>query len=230
MSNIEDIKRKIEAMLAKANDTGATEEEADAFNRKAHELMLKYNIERAELGSKEAVERIHLTLEVQLRPWSQAVLYGITQLYFCKYFSQKLDPKGRKHRITIIGEKQNASVCHAISVMVLRSIQQEARHVGDGRSFMTGAGYRVHERCEEMMDYSNRTAQLPQTKLLGSAANALVVLKDEEQEANDNYVEDILHIKLITRKPRSAKVRDISAFDRGQAHGNKVQLRRNLLT
>jgi hypothetical protein len=41
--------KKIAAMLAKSSDTSVSEHEADAFNRKAHELMTKYNIERAEL-------------------------------------------------------------------------------------------------------------------------------------------------------------------------------------
>lgn len=228
--NMESIKRKIEALLAKANDTACTEEEADAFNRKANELMVKYNIERAELGADQPVERMHMKLQVQLRPWSQYVLSGITRLYFCNYFSVKLDAKGRKHEITLVGEKQNVMVCHAIAVMVLRSIQTEARKHGDGRSFMTGAGHRVYERCQEMIDYSRRTPQLEKTKQLsGPSSNALVVLAEQEQSGNAEYISQTLGIKLGVRKSTGAKVRDAGAYHRGREHGNSVQLRRNLL-
>jgi hypothetical protein len=226
------IKTKIEALLAKANDTAATEAEADAFNRKAHELMTRYNIKRSELGAEEEVERTHMKLQVQLRPWAAATLTGITKLYFCKYFSRKLDAKGRKHEITIVGEKQNVMVCHAIAVMVLRSIQAEARASGDGRSFMTGAGYRVYERCMEMTAYAEQTTALEATKAISgpsSGGNALVVLAKSEQSANDEYIAKTLGIQLSKAPTSRPKINSGSGFARGQAHGNKVQLRRNLL-
>lgn len=232
MSNLEDIKRKIAAMLAKSSDTSVSEHEADAFNRKAHELMTKYNIERAELEADQPVERTHIELTVQLRPWSQAVLSGLTRLYFCTYFSSKLDAKGRKHRVTIIGEKQNALVCHAIAVMVLRSIQTEAARSGDGRSFMTGAGYRVFERCREMTAYAQNIPELANTKQLGNTTggNALVVLAQTEASGNQDYIANVMGIRLAKARASKPKVNDGGAFSRGRAHGDKVQLRRNLLT
>lgn len=230
MTNLEDIKRKIAAMLAKSNDTSVSEPEADAFNRKAHELMTKYNIARSELEADQPVERTHIELVVQLRPWSNAVLAGLTRLYFCTYFSTKLDAKGRKHRVTIIGEKQNAMVCHAIAVMVLRSIQTEAARTGDGRSFMTGAGYRVFERCREMTTYAISTAgPAPQARLGGSSGNALVVLAENEASGNQEYIANVMGIKLGKARASKPKVNDGGAFGRGRAHGDKVQLRRNLL-
>lgn len=231
MSNIEDIKRKIEALLAKANDTGATEAEADAFNRKAFELMTRYNIERSEIGAEQPVERTHVELTVQLRPWSQAVLSGLTRLYYCTYFSTKLDAKGRKHRITIVGEKQNALVCHAIAVMVLRSIITEARSLGDGRSFMTGAGYRVFERCREMTAYSQNIPEIASTKQLGhtTGGKALVALAQTEASGNQDYIANVMNIRLAKARASKPKVSSSDAYNRGREHGNKVQLRRNLL-
>lgn len=231
MSNLEDIKRKINALLAKANDTSVTEAEADALNRKAFELMTKYNIERAELETDQPVERTHIVLTVQLRPWSQAVLSGLTRLYYCTYFSRKLDAKGRKHEITIIGEKQNAMVCHAIAVMVLRSIITEARKHGDGRSFMTGAGYRVFERCREMTEYSQNIPEIASTKQLGhtTTGNALVALAQSEANGNQDYIANVMGIRLAKARASKPKVTSSSAFQRGREHGSKVQLRRNLL-
>lgn len=235
--NLESIKKKIAAMLAKANDTSVTEAEADAFNKKAHELMAKYNIARGELGPKEGpVERTALTMKVQLRPWSSYVLSGICKLYYCTYFSRKLDAKGRQHQITIIGEVQNAAVCHAISIMVLRSIQTAARSAGDGRSFMTGAGMEVHRRCNEM--YSAVHAVLGPTNVADETlrlqhnreAQALTIVAQGEARGNQDYIHEVLGVRLAKAKKSTAKVRDISAMERGRQHGASVQLRRNLLS
>ena len=234
--NLEDIKRKITAMLAKANNTAVTEAEAEAFNKKAHELMAKYNIARSELESEKEVERVHLTLDVQLRPWSTYVLAGITKLYYCKYFSQKLDAKGRQHRITIIGEKQNAAVCHAIAVMVLRSIQTAARQAGDGRSFMTGAGMTVHQRCMEMYAAAHSTLPSATANMSEAArlehqrdAKALTILETKEQDGNALYIQQNMGVKLGVRRSTGAKVSNLDSFGRGVAHRKSVQLRRNLL-
>lgn len=222
---------QIKKLLAKANDTSCTEQEAAAFNAKAHELMLKYNVDRATIEAVKAAIRKHMTLEVQLRPWSQAILGGITKLYYCTYFSTT---KGRAHTITIIGEEQNLAMCHAICVMVLRSVVQAARLNGGGRSFMTGAGYEVSRRCAEM--YAHAHGALPsnasgaQALLSSSDRNALVVLADSEKKSNHDYIEFTLNIKgLRPRQSKGPKVRDASAFAQGVAHGNTVQLRRNLL-
>jgi Protein of unknown function (DUF2786). len=222
---------KIKALLAKADNTACTEEEAQAFNAKAHELMAKYNIERSQLETAEEREakRIHLELMVQLRPWSKYVLQGITKLYYCTYFSQTV---GRQHRITIIGEEQNVAVCHAICVMVLRSIQTAARVSRDGRSFMTGAGIEVHRRCNEMFFATHSVIDGPTTPLQvghNESANALKVIAVNEARGNEDYIARIMGIRLRVKKSRPALIKDPSAFSRGVDHGSKVQLRRNLL-
>lgn len=230
--DLEAMKRKIAALLAKANNTAVTEAEADAFNRKAHELMTQYNVGRAELDVDEkAVERIHTVLSVQLRPWSAYILSGLTKLYYCRYFSQQV---GRLHEITIIGEKQNVHVCHAIAVMVLRSVQQAARIDGGGRSFMTGAGLEIARRCAEMYAAvhnpltggDNKTHQISQAR----EANALIILARSEDDGNQDYIENKMGIHLRQRRSTGAKVRNAAAFGAGIAHGKTVQLRRNLLS
>jgi hypothetical protein len=230
--NLENIKRKIAAMIMKANDTSVTEAEAEAFNAKAHELMAKYNIARSELEKDEEAVRNHMTFRVQLRPWSNMVIAGITKLYYCKYFSRKLDAKGRQHEITLIGEVQNLGMCHAICVMVLRSITTAARQSGDGRSFMTGAGSAVWRRCQEMYD----AAHLPsgdgppeQRAASASSANALVAIEVKERSGNDQYVAEVMGLKLQVGRASKPKVTSSEGYHRGVRHGNAVQLRRNLL-
>jgi len=220
---------KIQALLAKANNTACTEQEAQAFNAKAHELMLKYNIERAQLDTQEKqIERGHVTLEVQRRPWSENVLSGITKLYYCKWYSTA---KGRTHTITIIGEKHNLAMCHAICVMVLRSIQVEARRTGLGRSFMNGAGSEVYRRCCEMYDAAHHflPGAAQQALLTNQNARALVALTTTEAQGNQDYMARVLNVRLRVRKSAGPKALNSDAFFRGVDHGAKQQLRRNLL-
>lgn len=227
--------KKIRALLAKANDTSVTEAEAEAFNQKAHELMLKYNIDRAMIDDQTTeVVRGHMTLKVQVRPWSSYVLAGITKLYYCKYFSRE---EGRSHIVTIVGEEQNLAVCHAICVMVLRSIQEAARKSGGGRSFMTGAGLEVHRRCHEMYQAAHTVLpsspnseplRLQSSTTLGEA-RALVTLDKGEAAANLDYIQKTLGIRLGVRRSTGAQINNSNAFRAGTAHGASVQLRRNLL-
>lgn len=223
--------KKIEALLAKANNTACTEEEAQAFNAKAHELMVKYNISRAtlqEAGKK--VERGHMTLEVQRRPWSESVLMGITKLYYCTWYSTS---KGRSHVITIVGEKQNLAMCHAIAVMVLRSIQQAARLNGGGRSFMTGAGSEVYRRCAEMYAAAHSSTLVSASPAPGlitrAQSGALVALDTQERTENREYLASILKVNLKPARSTGPQIRDINSYRDGVAHGKTVQLRRNLL-
>lgn len=222
---------KIKALLAKANNTACTEQEAAAFNAKAHELMLKYNIDRAILDEGVKAIRGHLTLEVLLRPWAAACLQGITKLYYCTYYSQT---KGRGHTITIVGEEQNLAMCHAICLMVLRSIQTAARVNGGGRSFMTGAGSEVYRRCAEMYAAAHSSTLLhasePQKLLSRAQSGALVVLDNAERIGNAEYIRDTLGIGAMRqRRSTGAKIKNANAYMQGVDHGSKVQLRRNLL-
>lgn len=226
----EAILKNIQALLNKASNAGCTPEEAQAFNAKAHELMTKYNIERSALNTTEKqIERGHVEITVQRRPWSESVLIGITKLYYCTWFSRKT---GRTDTITIVGEQHNLAMCYAILLMVLRSIQAEARRTGLGRSFMNGAGSEVYRRCAEMFDATHvlpASGAGPQRLLGSDHARALVVLNDTERAGNRDYMARVLQVNLRPKKSTGAKALKSDAFYRGVAHGATQQLRRNLL-
>lgn len=228
MAENESLIRKIEALLAKANNAACTPEEAAAFNAKAHELITKYNIDRATIGAAKAVERGHMTLTVLYRPWAEATLLGITKLYFCKYF---ITQTGKQHTITIVGERQNLAMCHAIAVMTLRSIIQASRKANGGRSFMTGAGQEVYRRCLEMIAHTEKPLEGPkaQLQITSGQGQALVTLAKSEAQGNAEYIAVTLGKNLRSRRGHGAKVNNTGSYMQGVQHGSTVQLRRNLL-
>jgi hypothetical protein len=124
-------------------------------------------------------------------------------------------------KITLIGEESNVAMCHAVAVMVLRAVQSEARITGGGRSFMTGAGSVIVQRCRDMR---------PVTSIAPAASTggALMVLGNKERVANNEYM-----LKLFpnVRPGKASKPRISSAggFERGTAFGASVNLRANLL-
>lgn len=215
---LDKIKIRIKALLAKANDTAATVAEAQAFNAKAYELMEKYNLERSSVESVDEAKRTHLTLKVQVRPWSQAVLVGVTHLYFCKCF---WEVQGRSHIVTVVGEESNAAICHAILVMVLRAIQQEAKSTGGGRSFMNGAGYQIQARCLEMRPTHQVTHGNP-------SSNALVVVGNQEAEGNQEYMASVLKVRPKAHKARP-KALSSHQVQRGREYGDSLPLTNRLL-
>lgn len=214
------IKEKIRKLLAKANNTACSVQEAQAFNDKAFELMEKFNLDRATVEQEKEAVRTHRELQVLVRPWSSAVLHGLCHLYYCKWFYKR---QGRMDTVTIVGEESNSAVCHAIAIMVLRAVQQEARVTGGGRSFMTGAGSTIYRRCMEMRP--KEAVAAPKT----STGNALMVLKDEEERGNQQYIAVLTGGALRPARKSQAQIRDAGAFGAGRSFGETLPLRQNLL-
>lgn len=209
------MKDKIRKLLAKASNTACTVEEAKTFNDKAFELMEKFNLDRASLEQEEEdITRTHRELQVQVRPWSSHVLHGLCRLYYCKWFYKRA---GRTDTVIIVGEESNVSVCHAIAVMILRAIQQEARFTGGGRSFMTGAGATIYHRC-----YVLRPKEVLEGPKTGTA---LVVFTDHEEEGNKEYIRVLSGGAPISARKSRAKVRDAASYHAGAQFGQTLKVK-----
>lgn len=216
----ESMKDKIRKLLAKADNTAVTVEEAKSFNDKAFELMAKYNLDRAMLVTAEKTSRTHKELQVVVRPWSNTILHSICDLYMCKWFYKRF---GRMDTVTLVGEETTVTVAHAIAVMILRAVQQESRRTGGGRSFMTGAAIAIRRRVSDLilenkmtMDKVNAAGQM----------NALVVVDDAE---NKEYIENLVGGKLKVVKGGKAKIKDAAALAAGHEFGQSLPLRQGQL-
>lgn len=221
------IKAKILKLLAKADNTACTVEEAAAFNAKAHELMQRHNLDRAMLEpEKRETIRTHKTLQVVIRPWSSSILHGLAALYYCKWYYSRL---GRMDTVTLVGEESNVAVCHALAVMTLRAVQSEARVTGGGRSFMTGAAGVIYQRCMEMSAHASLPAQSAVPSLTAGQGQALMVLKTDEESGNREYINKLTGGALKPAKKSKARINDSSSYSAGRSFGATVPLRQNLL-
>lgn len=215
------IKDKIRKLLAKADNTACTVEEAKAFNDKAFELMAQYNLDRAMLKEKEdSILRTHMTLTVQVRPWSAAVLHALCKLYYCKWYYNR---QGRSDIVTILGEEQNVAVTHALAVMILRAVQQQARVTGGGRSFMTGAGHEIYTRAEELILENKKTMDKVNAR---EQMNALVVVEDA---GNEDYMRELTGGRIKKAKKSKPKVNNSAAYGAGREFGSSLPLRQGVL-
>lgn len=215
----ESMKERIRKLLAKADNTAVTVEEAKAFNDKAFELMAKYNLDRAMLVTEEKTSRTHKELQVVVRPWSASILHAVAELYICKWFYVR---HGRMDTITLVGEETTVTVAHAIAVMILRAVQQEARRTGGGRSFMTGAAIAIRNRVRDLVLENKKT--MDRVNAAGQM-NALVVVDDAE---NTEYIERLVG-KVKVKKGGKAKVNDAAALAAGHAFGQSLPLRQGQL-
>lgn len=216
----ESVKDKIRKLLAKGDNTAVTVEEAKAFNDKAFELMAKYNLDRAMLVVGDKATRTHRELQVVVRPWSNAILHAVCDLYMCRWFYHR---RGRMDTITMVGEETSLAVAHYVAVLILRAVQQQARATGGGRSFMTGAAIVIRDRVKQMMLENKKTMDAVNAR---SQMNALVVVEDTE---NQEYVDKLTGGTLKKAKSGKAKIANVRGFLDGQEFGKSLPLRQGQL-
>ncbi len=212
----ESMKDKIRKLLAKADNTAVTVEEAKSFNDKAFELMAKYNLDRAMLVTEEKTSRTHKELQVVIRPWSNAILHAVADLYMCKWFYRR---NGRMDTVILVGEETTVTVAHAISVMILRAVQQESRRTGGGRSFMTGAAFSIQRRVQDIQLESKKTRDMADAR---TQMNALIVMDQAENKA---YIDELTGGKLKVAKASKAQVRSALDYMAGHEFGESLPLR-----
>ena len=88
MADIEAIKKKIAKLLAMANDSGASEAEAQMAFEKAQEYLAEYNLNADDVTND--LEHEDITDEAfteQVREnWQISLRTATARLYFCKYY------------------------------------------------------------------------------------------------------------------------------------------------
>jgi len=210
----EKIMDRVRKLLAKANDAACTPAEAEIFLAKAHELMAQHNIDMAKLTPANSTpDRTILEFQTLVRPWNNAIIKGICDIYFCKWYYKTM-PKGKKNPVYVIGRKDNAEVAHSLCLSVLRSVQIAG--AGQGRSFLNGASSKIWQRCQEIKQGATASANPNST--------ALVVIYDNEQQANNDYLASQRpELKLVPVK-RHARAFNAGAYARGVEHGSRVTL------
>lgn len=165
----EDIIARINALLAKSKDKGATEEEALACANLASKLMLKHQIEEFQLG-KEPDEVIVITHPSKItNRWRRFVAVAAATLYQCKILINR-NPRTGRDEFLIIGRPENARVCESMITYFFEAVRRISRKSTAGKtnkeflSFERGCGeglaYRLSRLHEERMKSAAETTEI----------------------------------------------------------------------
>lgn len=219
------IKAKINALLAKNVENGATEAEANMALEKAQELMTKYMIAQSELEIKNTK---CLRLEVPIYPSNYNLYFihkPIAELFDCIVW---LVGKHKTKRAIYFGFEEDTELASYFYNYLCRMIVTEAAaykqtdqykklaNKSHGRTviadFIQGIQFRLIERIDELVAQKRKTVQ-------ESSSCDLVVVKSNvvNQEFADLGVP-------IRRKSVKSRCTDTTAYKAGHKRGNEVAI------
>lgn len=199
--SIEDLKRKIAGLLAKAEGTD-NEHERDAFNAQAERMMLRLGIERAELesvGEVKPEEIVEERLEwkgnysIVMVPFvsETAAAFGNLTVLQSKNFN------GMTRWTYVIGHKSDVEefvrLTNSLSVQVMSALRrwqrehrEERRWLSDmekytqHRSFITGFGNAVARRLRDERREEEQEASTGAALVLASKMDRVMEWRDEQ--------------------------------------------------
>lgn len=199
MENKDLIVKKIQALLAKNTDNGATEHEAISAIKMANTLMQKYFISENDIKDPFVAEKCKM-VEVRLikSSYDFGIFYeDLSDLFDCKHFYNN-------QIITFYGFEQDAELCGYFYSLIVRSALREKdkymqskeairlKNYYHGRtiaaSFIKGFLIRIAEKMREM--YKEKQTNIPQSYGL--------VLVKKKQKVDEQFSSLGLKIKEVT--------------------------------
>ncbi|WP_372663194.1 DUF2786 domain-containing protein [Amycolatopsis kentuckyensis] len=180
---------RIRKLLAKAEDPAVTEAEAEAYNKKAAELVARYGIDQAMLAASGASSDDIGTLKIPMNdPYSRdkaslltSVAYPLRCRTLLHRFGQKVDS------VTVFGYRSDLGRVELLfTSLLLQASTQLTRVRPDGffpgeslaayrRTWLHGFARAVHERLSEAEQEAVRTAAT------GGGKSAELVVRDRAQ-------------------------------------------------
>jgi hypothetical protein len=241
MADIDAIKKKIAKLLAMANDSGASEAEAQMAFEKAQEYLAEYNLnaedvtndlEHEDITDEAFTEQVRETWQITLRT-------ATARLYFCKYYYSTgvLDENYKKAtEHNYVGRPHNIAVAKSMASYLINTIKRLGEeHVlpipgdkrtisGIRRNFELGCASKVTARINEK--YREIERQDPgDYQITGTKHNLPALYKSELQLCNDHLKNQGVHLRSATTK---RNVTNGAAYQRGRAAGENVSLNTQL--
>lgn len=223
MEHKDKIVAKINALLAKTTDNGASQAEMESALSMASKLMVQHFISEHDIKDSTIADKCVLKeVPISKMAYDVTLFYPVlAKLFDCKYYYNK-------KRIAFFGYKQDTELCAYFYSLIIRTCLHEVENFKKsenytllknqyhGRtlisSFIKGFVIKVGEKMYEM--YKNRESSLPpQYGLMISRK-----IKKVENEFQDHGV------KIHTRKTSQEIRAELVAFDAGVQRGDSVNL------
>jgi hypothetical protein len=220
---------KIRKLLSHANDNAAgSEHERDNAMRMALKLLAKHNLTMADVAIEDKEDRESITIEQFPCPYRKVIAHAISQLYFSKFFHEKV-PNKQKFLFHFVGLESNIMTTKEMTLYLIKSVLDESiklygRAPGQAQAlattFRNAASKRIAERCEELRAEAEAEHQVE------SPGTALVLanLYETEKAANENYVVNILGIKDLKKTTVKLANKSQRAAAAGREFGDKINL------
>jgi hypothetical protein len=231
-----DVVERIRKLLAKTEDNGCTQAEAESAFKLASRIMAEHNIEMAEIEAKEGVQDDISWLEDEVTEtgrWSleMNLAYGIVKEYFfieaffaCRYRGRKI--------LKFFGTATNVEAASFTYKALLEAFDRLFRSYrarsGCGadqrRLFVSGVAQGFAHKMRDERRAMEIERDLVQGKATGSTALVLASVQDRTRE---EFVKD--HPDMKSHKANFASVTGSqSTLDAGYAAGRSLNLNRSL--
>lgn len=221
---------KIRKLLSHANDNAAgSEHERDNAMRMALKLLAKHNLTMSDVAVEDKEDRESVTIEQFPCPYRKVIAAAISELYFCKFFHEKV-PNKQKFLFHFVGLESNIITTREMTLYLIKSILDESikmygRAPGQAQAlattFRNAASRRIMERCAELRaeaEAEHQAESAPGTALV------LANLYETEKTANENYIVSILGIKDLKKTTVKLANKSQRAAAAGREFGDKINL------
>ncbi len=216
----EDIARKIRALLAKAEDSAATEGEAVAASQKAKELMDKYQISMGEAELLEdGFENKRFTAETREQNFISQGLAPYIALFTETKCILIPNGAGKFRSIQRIGLKTDVMLAEYFSEVLTNFVIRNAKkysHLGKVtyESHRTGLIFGINDKIKEVVAQRKEAIKT-------SGKNELVAI-DKNALVSNEFAK--LYGGRIGRVRKSYNTGDAEAYHNGKSIGRKVNL------
>lgn len=218
------ILERVRKMLALANDERAAEGERDNALRMAHNLMAKYQLDMldidAHLREKED-PRGHFEEEGWNIMWCNQIRMHIAKLFGTTYYmGRKINATRGVHHF--VGRASGATTAMLMSDWIIRDALRKAdkfaghRLTSAGRAFGVGVAGELGRRVDALLEAKKQ-------EVFETTGKDLMLINSNEMFENENYIEDVLGIKLRSRSLRRSNL-DSGGYAAGAAHGKTINL------
>lgn len=244
--DLDDVMRRVQKLLAIANDTRANPAEAAAAAKMAEKVMRKYQIDHADLIEKElrnsTVDLADALVFANMKrddpkrpplkktpPWGQMLAVAIAQLHDCQVRQAwGQDRNGNPAAaLRFMGYGPDVKMCvftfdYIVGVLIVEVKHFNAAKKAEGLSSKVASeSYRQGFTTAVIAAINNlRTEKLSELAALANTSRALVLV-DTKKSIIEQYFGEA---KYVTKKSQSQT--DYSAFSQGIKDGRKVDVNR----
>lgn len=224
------IKEKIKKLLSLANNTGATEGEAERAMAMASALMMKYNVQvnldKEEIG----VIRGQGVMPGCDSSWHQVLASTSATLYNCKSIV-----KGYEGRTAFVGRPENVGAAEVTYQYLIEQVERlykvnlpKGLSVSDRaefrRTFKYACAIRVYRRAQELIQ-SFKTNNSAAIEYTGSKALVLVQSIDRQlMEAEEFMKKEFPEMRTVVTRSKSTG----SGTLKGRMAGDTVNLNKKV--